>query len=402
MDDLKNSQIRADIPLLRDIIYLDAASTTPTPEPVVNAMVDYYHNFNANTGRGAYKTAVKSTSKFDDARDKIAHLINCAKDEVIFTKNTTEAINLVAKGLDFKKGDSIILPNIEHHSNFLPWLQLKKHGINLKVIKANEFGVIDAADVEKAVDENTKLITTTHISNSIGSCQPIYEMGDIAQDNNILYLVDAAQSAGHMELDVKKIKADFISFPGHKGLLGPVGTGFLYGKKESSENLEPVNLGGGTVSNVTEEDYVLEPVPARFEAGTQNIAGFIGLGAAVDYVKRIGIENIQRYSMKLTKYMYERINEIDNSICYGDPENIHGIVAFNIEGMNSHDVAKILDEIKNICVRSGYHCAIPAIRHVGADALGGTVRASVHCYNNKEEIDIFAETVNEISKFAGG
>ncbi len=402
MEDIKNSQIRAEIPLLNQIIYLDAASTTPTPEPVVNAMLDYYHNFNANTGRGAYKTAVKATTKFEDAREKIAKFINSAKNEVIFTKNTTEAINIVARGIDFKKGDSIIVPNIEHHSNFIPWLELKKHGINLKIIKANKFGVIDAADVEKAVDGNTKLITTTHISNSIGSCQPIYDMGDIAEENDALYLVDAAQSAGHMILDVKETKADFIAFPGHKGLLGPVGTGFLYCKKEVSENLKPLNLGGGTVSNVTEEDYVFEPVPARFEGGTQNIAGFIGLGAAVDYIERIGIENIEKYSTKLTKYMYERINEIDNSICYGDPDNIHGIVAFNIEDMNSHDVAKILDEVKNICVRSGYHCAIPAIRHLDTDTLGGTVRASVHCYNNKEEIDILAETVNEISKFAGG
>lgn len=401
MEDVQNSQIRADIPLLSDIIYLDAASTTPTPEPVVNAMVDYYHNFNANTGRGAYKIAVKSTTKFYDSRAKIADFINSFREEVIFTKNTTEAINLVAKGLEFKKGDSIIVPNIEHHSNFLPWLQLEKQGINLKVIKANEFGVIDPADVEKAVDKNTKLITTTHISNSIGSCQPIYEMADIAEENDVLYLVDAAQSAGHMKLDVKEIKADFIAFPGHKGLLGPVGTGFLYCKKEIAENLKPVNLGGGTVSNVTENDFVLESTPARFEGGTQNIAGVIGLGAAIDYVKRIGIEDIENYSVKLTKYMYERINEIENSICYGDPDNIHGIVAFNIEGMNSHDVAKILDEIKNICVRSGYHCAIPAIKHMGADVLGGTVRASVHYYNNKEEIDIFAETVNEIAKFAG-
>lgn len=401
MENEKNMDIRADIPLLNDLIYLDAASTTPTPEPVINAMNDYFHNFNANIGRGAYKTAVKATNKFENSREKIAKFINSAKNEVIFTKNTTEAINIVAKGIEFKKGDSIIVPNIEHHSNFLPWLNLKKQGINLKIIKANKYGVIDSSDVEKAVDDTTKLITTTHVSNSIGSCQPIYEIGDIAEANDVLYMVDAAQSAGHMKLDVKETKADFVAFPGHKGLLGPVGTGFLYCKSDIAEQLKPINLGGGTVSDVSEDDFKLEPVPARFEGGTQNIAGIIGLGAAVDYVERIGIENIEKHSMELTKYMYEGINNIDNTICYGDPENIHGILAFNIEGMNSHDVAKILDEIKNICVRSGYHCAIPAIKHVGADALGGTVRASVHYYNTKEEIDILVETVNEVSKFAG-
>ncbi|MGF7117481.1 aminotransferase class V-fold PLP-dependent enzyme [Methanobacterium oryzae] len=401
MENIQNKEIRADIPLLNEIIYLDAASTTPTPEPVINAMVDYFRNFNANTGRGAYKTAVKSTVAFDNARGKIANFINCVSNEVIFTKNTTEAINIVANGIEFKKGDSIIVPNIEHHSNFLPWLNLKKHGINLKIIKANKYGVIDSSDVEKALDDTTKLITTTHVSNSIGSCQPIYEIGDIAEANDALYMVDAAQSAGHMKLDVKETKADFVAVPGHKGLLGPVGTGFLYCKSDIAEQLKPINLGGGTVSDVSEDDFKLEPVPARFEGGTQNIAGIIGLGSAVDYIERIGIENIEKHSMKLTKYMYEGINNMDNTICYGDPENIHGIVAFNIDGMNSHDVAKILDELKNICVRSGYHCAIPAIKHVGADALGGTVRASVHYYNTKEEIDILIETVNEVSRFAG-
>ena len=402
MGDTKNIDIRADIPLLNEIIYLDAASTTPTPEPVVNAMCDYFHNFNANIGRGAYKTAVKATMKFENTRESISKFINCGRDEVIFTKNTTEAINLVANSLEFKKGDSIIVSNIEHHSNFLPWLNLKKAGINLKVIKTDKYGVIDLADVEKAVDNTTKLITTTHISNSIGSCQPIYDIGNIAEENDILYLVDAAQSAGHLKFDVKETKADFVSFPGHKGLLGPVGTGFLYSKSEVMDKLKPVNVGGGTVSKVTEEDFTLEPAPGRFEGGTQNIVGVIGLGAAVNYVENIGIENIEKHSTKLTKYMFDKINSIDNTICYGNPENIHGIVAFNVEGMNSHDVAKILDELKDVCVRSGYHCAIPAIKHIGADTLGGTVRASVHYYNTKEEIDILAETVEEISKFAAG
>ncbi len=393
--------IRSDIPMLEELIYLDAASTTPTPEPVVRAMCDYYRHFNANIGRGAYKTAVKATNKFENARETISKFIGAAKNEVIFTKNTTEAINLVANGISFKKGDSIIVPNIEHHSNFLPWLNLKEKGIDLIVVKSDKYGIINSADIEKAVDDTTKLIATTHISNSIGSSQPIYEIGNIAEENDILYLIDAAQSAGHTKFDVKETKADFVSFPGHKGLLGPVGTGFLYCKNEVADSLKPINLGGGTVSNVTENDFELEDVPGKFEGGTQNIAGIIGLGAAVKYVSEIGIERIEKHSINLTKYMYDGINAIDNTICYGNPENIHGIVAFNIDGMNSHDVSKILDEIKNICVRSGYHCAIPAIRHIGADALGGTVRASVHYYNTKEEIDVLVETVDEISKFAG-
>jgi len=394
--------IRADIPLLEEVIYLDAASTTPTPKPVVEAMCDYFYNYNSNTGRGAYRMAVKSTKEFERARYRISKFINCKSSEVIFTKNTTEAINLVANGFDFKKGDSIIVPNIEHHSNFIPWLNLKKkQGVELKIIKADKYGVVDPRDIESAVGANTKLITTTHVSNAIGSVQPVNEIGKIADENNVLYMVDAAQSAGHMKLDVKETKADFITFPGHKGLLGPIGTGFLYCGEQSVEKLEPMNLGGGTVLDVTENEFSFEDVPARFEGGTQNIAGFIGLGVAVDYIDRIGLERIENHGKKLTAMLFQEINDISNTIVYGSPENIYGIVAFNIDGVNAHDVAKILDELKNICVRSGHHCAIPAIRHIGAIELGGTVRASLHYYNTEEEIQIFGETLREISKFFG-
>jgi cysteine desulfurase/selenocysteine lyase len=394
--------IRADIPLLEEVIYLDAASTTPTPKPVVEAMCDYFYNYNSNTGRGAYRMAVKSTKEFERARYRISKFINCKSSEVIFTKNTTEAINLVANGFDFKKGDSIIVPNIEHHSNFIPWLNLKKkQGVELKIIMADKYGVVDPRDIESAVGANTKLITTTHVSNAIGSVQPVNEIGKIADENNVLYMVDAAQSAGHMKLDVKETKADFITFPGHKGLLGPIGTGFLYCGEQSVEKLEPMNLGGGTVLDVTENEFSFEDVPARFEGGTQNIAGFIGLGVAVDYIDRIGLERIENHGKKLTAMLFQEINDISNTIVYGSPENIYGIVAFNIDGVNAHDVAKILDELKNICVRSGHHCAIPAIRHIGAYELGGTVRASLHYYNTEEEIQIFGETLREISKFFG-
>jgi cysteine desulfurase / selenocysteine lyase len=401
MENGANVDIRADIPLLEEVIYLDAASTTPTPKPVVEAMCNYFYKYNSNTGRGAYRMAVKSTKEFEGARTRISKFIGCNHSEVIFTKNTTEAINLVANGLNFEKGDSIIVPNIEHHSNFIPWLNLKKKGVELKIITADEYGIVDVADIESAVDENTKLITTTQVSNAIGSVQPVYDIGKIAEENDVLYMIDAAQSAGHMRLNVKETNADFVTFPGHKGLLGPIGTGFLYCNEKSVDKLEPMNLGGGTVIDVSEGEFSLEEVPARFEGGTQNIAGVIGLGAAVDYIKRIGMDKIENHSKKLTAQLFQEINDIGNTIVYGSPENIYGIVAFNIDGVNAHDVAKILDELKNICVRSGHHCAIPAIRHIGAFELGGTVRASVHYYNTKEEIDIFGETLREISKFFG-
>ncbi len=396
-----NIDIRADIPLIEDVIYLDAASTTLTPKPVVESMCDYFYNYNTNTGRGAYNLAVKATKEFENSRTKISKFVGSKPSEIIFTKNTTEAINMVANGIKFKKGDSVVVPNIEHHSNFVPWLNLKKKGVVLKIVEADEYGIIDPSDVLAAVDDSTKLITTTHVSNAIGSVQPVKEIGKIADENNILYLVDAAQSAGHMEFDVKEVNADFVSVPGHKGLLGPIGTGFLYCNQEVSGELTPMNLGGGTVLDVTENNYSLEEMPARFEGGTQNIAGVIGLGAAVDYLERIGMGKIQDHSKKLTAKLFQVVNDIENTIVYGSPENIYGIVAFNIDGVNAHDVAKILDEVKNICVRSGHHCAIPAIRHIGAYELGGTVRASVHYYNTLDEIEIFGETLREISKFFG-
>jgi cysteine desulfurase/selenocysteine lyase len=398
---MKVADVRADIPFLQEVIYIDAASTTPTPQPVVDAMCEYYYHYNSNTGRGAYKTAIKATSEVRKTRSRLAKFINCDTDEIIFTKNTTEAISLVAHGFNFEKGDSIIVPNIEHHSNLVPWLNLQKKGVNVKVIKADEYQRVNPADIEAAIDETTKLITVTHVSNSIGSLLPVDEIGKIAKDNDIFYMVDAAQSAGHMSVDVKKTQADFMAFPGHKGFLGPVGTGLLYCNSEIIEDLEPIHLGGGTVTDVTETDFKLAKSPGRFEGGTQNISGIIGLGAAIEYLNRIGMENIEKHGKKYTQMMYNGIKDIENSIVYGHPEAIYDMVGFNISGVNCHDVAKILDEQARICVRSGMHCAIPAVRQIGAYDFGGTVRASIHYYNTKEEIQKLIDTLEEISRFLG-
>lgn len=364
-------------------------------------MCDYFYHYNSNTGRGAYRTAIKATSEVEKVRSRLAKFINCDSQEIIFTKNTTEAINLVAHGFKFEKGDSIVVSNIEHHSNLLPWLNLKKFGININMVKSDEYGRINPADIEDAIDETTKFITTTHVSNSIGTKVPVEEIGKIAKEKDIFFMVDAAQSTGHMAVDVKKLNADFVASPGHKGLLGPVGTGFLYCKKEIMDDLEPINLGGGTISDVTESDFKLSKPPARFEGGTPNIAGIIGLGEAINYVNTIGMEKIEAHGKKLTKLMYDGIKDIENSILYGHPEAIYDMVGFNIRGVNCHDVAKILDEQEQICVRSGMHCAIPAIRQIGAYELGGTVRASIHYYNTEEEIQILIDTLEEISKFLG-
>jgi len=395
---MKTTDVRRDIPLLDELIYLDAASTTPTPRPVVESMNDYFYNYNANTGRGSYGFVVKATHELELARKKIANFVNSYPEEIIFTKNTTESINIVAHGLSWNRGDNIIVSNMEHHSNLVPWFNLKKLGVEVKIIKADENGVIDSDEVEKAMDEHTRLVTISHVSNSIGSVQPVDEISKIVEDKDAFYLVDAAQSVGHIDINLKKLKADLVAFPGHKGLLGPVGTGLLYCTRDFSAELEPLNLGGGTVENVTENNFELTEAPACFEGGTQNIAGFIGLGSAADYLERIGMSKIERYSKKITRIMYQEIQNIENAQVYGSPENIYGIVSFNIDNINPHDLAKLLDEVKSICVRSGFHCAMPSIRHMGANQLGGTVRASIHYYNTREEIEIFGETLQEISK----
>jgi cysteine desulfurase/selenocysteine lyase len=398
---MKTTDVRRDIPLLADVIYLDAASTTPTPRPVVEAISDYFYNYNANTGRGAYRMAVKATQRLDEVRNKIARFVKADPNEIIFTKNTTEAINMVANSLEFERGDNIVVPNIEHHSNLVPWLNLQEKGLELRMVKADEEGVIDPESFNEMVDGKTRLVSITHISNSLGTVQPVEEIAEIAEDKGAMCLIDAAQSAGHMKIDVKQLKADFVAFPGHKGLLGPVGTGFLYCEENVQKELKPLNLGGGTVEDVSDHDFNLTEAPACFEGGTQNIAGFIGLGAAIDYLERIGMSSIEKHSKKLTRIMYQEIQDLEKVTTYGSPENIYGIVSFNIDNINPHDLAKILDETKSICVRSGFHCAIPSMNHIGAYEIGGTVRASIHYYNTQEEIKILSETLKKVSNFLG-
>jgi len=388
-------QIRSDFPILKDLIYLDSASTSLTPKQVVEAMNEYYYRYNANVGRGAYRIAIESGEKVEEIRGKIAKFINAEDEEIIFTKNTTEAINTVANGLNFEKGDNICVSNMEHHSNLIPWLNLKQIGVEVNIVEANSEGVVENSEIEKHVDDRTKLVAINHISNSLGSIQDIETIEKIAHENNSLFLVDGAQSLGHTKIDVERINADFMACPGHKGLLGPVGTGFLFLKEDIANDLKPTNLGGGTITNVNGHDFTLENIPHRFEGGTQNISGIIGLGRAIDYINNIKVSNIEKHCSNLTKKIWELFLNIEGLTLYGTPKNTHSIVSFNIEGVNPYDASKILDETGNICVRSGFHCAIPGINHLNAD---GTVRVSVHYYNNMSDIEKLAKLTEEITK----
>ena len=388
---INNDNIRLNFPILEKYTYLDSASTSLTPIPVIDSINEYYLKYNANIGRGAYKISIKAGERVEETRKLISETLNVTPEEIIFTKNTTEGINLITNGFQFKKGDNVIISNIEHHSNYIPWLNQEK--INVKILKANQKGIINPNDLYNLIDENTKIISISHVNNAIGSVQPIKEIQKIAKEKNIPLMIDCAQSYGHIPLN---IKADIMVFPGHKGIMGPVGTGFIYIKKELQNKIKPTNLGGGTITNTKEKEFTLEKPPHCYEGGTQNIAGIFGLKKAIEYTNSIGIKNIDKYTSKLTNELYKGLNEIENITVYGDKNNIKNIVSFNINNLNPHDVSKILDETGDICVRSGHHCAIPTIENIKAN--NGTIRASLHCYNNKEDIEKLIELTQEISK----
>ena len=389
-------EVRSEIPFLRTgIIYLDNASTTPTPQPVLDAMLEYFREYSANIGRGVHRATRRATEAFESTREKLARVINSKPEEIAYTKNTTEAINLVARGLKFKEGEKVVTTVLEHHSNLLPWQRLEREGVKLELVKATRDCLLSVETMGRAIDRRTRLVAVHHISNAIGSIQPIREIGKIAGEQGALFLVDAAQSVGHMPIDVRKLGCDFLAAPGHKGLLGPQGTGFLYAHEDRIEALEPLLLGGGMIESVSEHAFEPSKPPQLFDAGTPNIPGIIGLGRAAEYVLEIGLECIAERERELTERML-KIAELEHVEVYGPREldKRGGVVSFNVRGLGHHDVASMLDELANIAVRSGHHCAQPTMRLLGVE---GTVRASVHYYNLEEEIDKFIGVISQIA-----
>lgn len=383
--------IREDFPVLKDVIYLDNGATTQTPAQAVRAMEDYFFKYAANHGRGAHRLARRTTEHYENARETVASFLNAPVENTVFTRNTTESINIVAQGLSWEKGDHVITTLVEHHSNLLPWMRLREQGVEMTVVEPDEYGIVDPSKIEEAITDKTKVIAVTHISNVFGSVLDVKSICKLAKEREIISVIDGAQSAGHTPVDFEKIGCDFFAAPGHKALLGPQGTGILCMKDPYSIN--PLNVGGGAVTSVTATDYELDRAPSRFEAGTPNIPGVIGLGRAIEYIEELGIENIEAYEKKLAKRAAKELASIDGIDVYG-PEDRAPVVPFNLNGMHPHDVALILDETRNICVRSGYHCAMPGIVYMG---LEGTVRASFGPYNTSEEVDVFIETMGEIA-----
>lgn len=379
--------VREDFPVLKEVVYLDSTATTQTPIPAVEAMVEYFYRYAGNHGRGAHRLAREATNRYEDARETVAHFLNAEPSKTVLTKNTTEGINLIANSYPWEAGDHIVTTVLEHHSNLLPWLRLQKKGVKVTIVNPDSKGKIDISSIEKAFTEKTRLVAINQISNVFGSVQDVKTITKLAHRYGIKVLVDGAQSAGHMPVSLKDLNCDFFATAGHKGLLGPQGTGVLYIKEP--DVLDSASVGGGTVSDVEGYTYVLEPSPACFEAGTPNIPGVIGLGRAVEYVEKIGVPEIEAHEIKLSRETAKRLSELEHVEVYG-PEDRAGIVPFNVKGLHAHDVALILDQTRKICVRSGHHCAIPTIRFLNVDS---TVRASFALYNTEEEVDILVNAV---------
>src|SRR3989344_2249585 len=358
-------QIRKDFPILqrkvhgKPLVYFDNAATSQKPKQVIDALDFYYKNYNANVHRSIHQLGEEATAAYEKAREKIAEFINAQYEEVIFTKNSTEGLNLLAYSLTsgLKKGDEIVISQLEHHSNFVPWQQMAKHlGLKLKFIEINENAELDHESIKKNITKNTKIVSVNHISNAVGTINPVEEITKIAHENNALMVVDGSQSAPHMPLDMEKINSDFYVFTGHK-MLGPTGVGVLYGKKELLENMQPFLYGGEMINEVKFDETKFNELPWKFEAGTPNITEGIGLGAAIDYLNEVGMKQIHEKDKELVDYAIERLKEIKGITIYG-PKERGAVVAFNVHNVHAHDVSQILDS-EGVAIRAGHHCCMP-------------------------------------------
>ncbi len=381
-------KIKKDFPILKTITYLDSGATSLTPEQVLEAMNNYYRKYRSNVHRGLYKISEEATEAYEGVREKVAQFINAHTKEIIFTKGTTESINLLAYILtkNLKKGDEIVLTEMEHHSNLVPWQQIaKEKDLTLKFIPVTEEGFLETETMNRMITSKTKIVSVTHVSNALGTINDIKTIAKKAHEKNALVVVDGAQSAPHLKIDVKDLDCDFFAFSAHK-MLGPTGTGVLYGRRELLEELPPFFHGGEMISEVSFEESSWNELPWKFEAGTPNIAGVIGLGAAIDYLQEIGMETIREHEERLLEYALKELKKINNVIVYGplNAKNRSGVISFNIQGIHSHDTSTILDR-ENIAIRAGHLCAMPLIKSVLNEE--SVCRASFSIYNTKEEID---------------
>ena len=396
------AKIREDFPILqqrindRPLVYLDNAATSQKPQAVIDALVNYYTTENSNVHRGVHTLSQLATDAYEGARSKVRQFINAADDkEIIFVRGTTEGINLVAQTYgrqNIGPGDEIIISAMEHHSNIVPWQILcQEKGAQLKVVPINDDGELLLDEYEKLLNPSTKLVAIVHQSNALGTINPVEQIVELAHRRGVPVLLDGAQAVAHVPLDVTRVGCDFYAFSGHK-LYGPTGVGVLYGRADLLEAMPPYQGGGEMIRSVTFEKTLYNVIPNKFEAGTQNIAGSIGLGAAIDYVNDLGMTNIAAYENELLAYGAERLSEIEPVRLIGTARHKGSILSFVMENAHPHDVGTILDD-EGIAVRTGHHCAQPLMDRYGVPA---TVRASLAFYNTKEEIDTLVRGIDRV------
>ncbi len=394
-----SEEIKKDFPILENsnLTYLDSGATTQKPKQVIEKIEEFYNKYNANPHRGAYSLSVEATNEYESARAKIAKFINASKpEEVIFSKNATESLNLIAYsyGLEnLKKDDEVVISIMEHHSNLVPWQKMTKaKNAKLKYMYVNDDYEISDEEIETKITKNTKIVGITYVSNVLGTINPVKKIIKQAHKMGAVVVVDASQSIPHMKLDVQELDADFVVFSGHK-MLAPLGIGVLYGKKSILDKMTPFLMGGDMIEYVYEQETTFASLPNKFEAGTQNVEGVIGLAAAIDYIEKIGYERIQEIEKEVVGYAKQELAKLDFLETYytKNDENHMGVISFNIKGVHPHDTASVLDSY-NVAVRSGNHCAQPLLRYLGKDS---TCRASFYIYNTKKDVDNLVEALNK-------
>jgi len=389
--------LKSDFPILKNIIYLDNSSTTQKPKQVIDAITKYYEEDNANVHRGVYKLSLKATMAYEHAHEVVAKFIGAQFEEIIFTKGTTESLNLLAYSLGkkLKEGDEIVLSEMEHHANLVPWQQLaKEKGAIIKFIPITADFRLDMNKARELITPKTKIVSVTHISNVLGTINPVKELAALAHEAGAVMIVDAAQSVPHMPINVKELDCDFLAFSGHK-MCGSTGIGVLYGKKELLETMDPLLYGGDMIKEVTFEKSIWNDLPWKFEAGTPHIAGAVGLAAAIEYLQSIGMKNIQQHEQELTHYLLHKIPTLPSIQLLG-PATTHdrgAVFSFALDSIHPHDVSELLDKA-NICVRGGHHCAMPLHEKL---KIPGSTRASFYFYNTIEEVDLFLQALAAIA-----
>ena len=403
------SKIRQDFPILstlvygKPLIYLDNAATSQKPKSVIQSLVDYYEKYNSNIHRGAHALSMESTQRYEEAREKVVNLIGAGHSEnLIFVRNTTEGINLVSATWgesNIGLGDEILLTEMEHHSNLVPWQRLtKRKGARLRFIPVTDSGTLDLSDLDVLLNHRTKLVAMTHMSNVLGTVNPVKEITKKAHAVGALTLIDAAQSIPHMPVDVLDIGCDFLAFSGHK-MLGPTGIGCLYMSPSVIEQMEPFLSGGDMVQEVSFDSATWNDLPMRFEAGTPNIAGAIGLGASVDYLQALGMEQVRQHEIELTGYALSNLKELSEDFTFFGPTDLSirgGVISFHSPEIHPHDLGTLLDQ-SGIAIRSGHHCAMPLTRQ--RLKVPATARASFYLYNTKQEVDFFLDTLKAALRY---